>query len=59
MITTLLAFGLLAQTQIPPSFEVASVRRIVHAPGSINTFESQISPDGLIMRNVPLGYCIR
>lgn len=40
----------------PPTFEVASVKRIVGATAGIR---QEITPTSLTLRGVPLGYCIR
>jgi uncharacterized protein (TIGR03435 family) len=40
----------------PPTFDVASVKRIVGASGGIR---QEMTPTSLSLRGVPLGYCIR
>ena len=51
-----LALGLIAQGPVAPTFDVASVRRLVGVPGGLNI---QTSPTGLTVDHVTLGSVIR
>jgi uncharacterized protein (TIGR03435 family) len=47
----------LAQAETRPSFDVASVKRMVGSSGGI--IRQEITPTSLSMHGVPLGYCLR